>query len=204
MPRPTKPPQPRAVMEVDWPFFGELCRGLALKVSADYTPDLVVGIARAGVIPGAVVASILRCGFASITTTREHEGEAPALVSRPTLSPKGRRVLLVDETCDSGDTMRLAASVMREEGAAALRTAVSIRTGDYKPDYFALQTTAFIILPWDRWVVRDGKLVMRPDYEEALAEAGGTGKVGTEAGDAGAPTRGRTGTTKPVAGKGRG
>ncbi len=189
MPRTSKAPQPRVVMEVDWPFFGELCRALALKVSADYAPNLVVGIARAGVIPGAVIASILRCDFASITTTRVHQGDAPALVSRPTLSPKGRRVLLVDETCDSGDTMRLAASVMREEGAAALKTAVSIRTGDYKPDYFALQTTAFIILPWDRWVVEDGELVMRPDYEQALAEAAGPGAQG----------HGGTGKARPAA-----
>ena len=167
-----KSPQARSVMEVDWPFFGELCRGLALKVSRDYQPDLVVGIARAGVIPGAVIASILRCDFASITTTRQREGEAPALVSRPSLSPKGRKVLLVDETCDSGDTMRLAASVMKEEGAAALRTAVSFRCGDFKPDYHALQTDAFIILPWDRWVIADGQLVVRPDYQAALAEAG--------------------------------
>jgi len=172
MPRAAKAPQPRAVMEVDWPFFGELCRGLALKVSRDYQPDLVVGIARAGVIPGAVIASILRCDFASITATRQHEGEAPALVSRPTLSPKGRKVLLVDETCDSGDTMRLAASVMKEERAAALRTAVSFRCGEYKPDYHALQTDAFIILPWDRWVIADGELVVRPDHEAALAAAG--------------------------------
>lgn len=175
MPRAPKNPQPRSVMEVDWPFFGELCRGLALKVSRDYEPDLVVGIARAGVIPGAVIASILRCDFASIALTRLHEGEAPALVSRPSLSPKGRRVLLVDETCDSGDTMRLAASVMREEGAKALKTAVSFNTGDYKPDYWALQTAAFIILPWDRWVVADGELIVRPDYEAALKEAAGAG-----------------------------
>ena len=172
MPRTPKPPQARSVMEVDWPFFGELCRGLALKVTRDYQPDLVVGIARAGVIPGAVIASIMRCDFASITATRVREGEAPALVSRPTLSPRGRTVLLVDETCDSGDTMRLAASVMREEGAKALKTAVSFRCGEFKPDYFALQTTAFIILPWDRWVIADGALVIRPDYEAALAEAG--------------------------------
>ena len=175
MPRTPKPPQIRNVMEVDWPFFGELCRGLALKVSRDYQPDLVVGIARAGVIPGAVVASILRCDFASVALHREHEGEAPALLSRPTLSPKGRKVLLVDETCDSGHTMRLAASVMKEEGAKALRTAVSFRTDDYKPDYWALQTTAFIILPWDRWVVKDGELVIRPDYDAALKEAAGAG-----------------------------
>ena len=180
-PNPPKPPHLRAVMEVDWPFFGELCRGLALKVSRDYEPDLVVGIARAGVIPGAVIASILRCDFASIALTRLHEGEAPALVSRPSLSPKGRKVLLVDETCDSGDTMRLAASVMREEGAKALKTAVSFSTGAYKPDYCALQTKAFIILPWDRWVVADGELVVRPDYEDALREAGGTKAGGTGA-----------------------
>lgn len=190
MPRtnPQKPPQPRAVMEVDWTFFGELCRGLALKVSRDYAPDLVVGIARAGVIPGAVIASILRCDFASVALRREHEGEAPAMVSRPTLSPEGRKVLLVDETCDSGDTMRLAASVMREGGAKALKTAVSIRTGDWAPDYYALQTSAFIILPWDRWVVSDGKLVVRPDYEEALKEAG-----------AAAPAARGGGTEKPKA-----
>ena len=178
-PNPPKPPgppapQPRAVMEVDWPFFGELCRGLALKVSRDYEPDLVVGIARAGVIPGAVIASILRCDFASIALRRDHEGEAPALVSRPTLSPKGRKVLLVDETCDTGDTMRLAASVMREEGASALKTAVSFGTGAYRPDYCAIETKSFIILPWDRWVIADGELVVRPDYEDALKEAAGT------------------------------
>ena len=165
-------------MEVDWPFFGELCRGLALKVSRDYAPDLVVGIARAGVIPGAVIASILRCDFASIALRRDHEGEAPALVSRPTLSPKGRKVLLVDETCDTGDTMRLAASVMREEGAGALKTAVSFGTGRYKPDYCAIETKAFLILPWDRWVVANGELVVRPDYEVALKEATGTAARG--------------------------
>jgi hypoxanthine phosphoribosyltransferase len=198
MPRSPKPPQPRPVMEVDWPFFGELCRGLALKVSRDYEPDLVVGIARAGVIPGAVIASILRCDFASIALTRLHEGDRPALVSRPSLSPKGRKVLLVDETCDSGDTMRLAASVMREEGARALKTAVSFNTGEYKPDYWAMQTKAFIILPWDRWVVADGELVVRPDYEAALREAGAAGSGG--GGAEGGGRAGRTGSPARKAG----
>jgi hypoxanthine phosphoribosyltransferase len=178
-------------MEVDWPFFGELCRGLALKVSRDYEPDLVVGIARAGVIPGAVIASILRCDFASIALTRVHEGDRPALVSRPSLSPKGRKVLLVDETCDSGDTMRLASSVMREEGAKALKIAVSFNTGDFRPDYWAIETKAFIILPWDRWVVADGELVVRPDYEAALREAAAAGLAGP--GVAGPQANGRAG-----------
>ncbi len=168
--RPSRPP--RTVLEVDWPFFGELCRGLALKVWKEYQPDLVVGIARAGVIPGAVVASILRTEFASITLKRTQEGEAPALISRPTQSAKGRKVLLVDSTCESGDTIRLALSVMKEEGARTVKTAVAIRTGDYRVDYEAMANPAFVILPWDHDVIEDGRIVVRPDYAEALRAAG--------------------------------
>src|SRR5881296_3025594 len=39
---------PHGVLEVDWPFFGEMCRALALKIFRDYDPDVVIGIARAG------------------------------------------------------------------------------------------------------------------------------------------------------------
>lgn len=163
---------PRSVLEVEWAFFGELCRSLALKVWKNYQPDLVVGIARAGVIPGAVTASILRRDFASLTLRRSAEGEAPALISRPTLSPRGRSVLLMDATCASGDTMRLALSVMREEGAKTVKSAVAFKTGEFPPDFFAMQTTNFVILPWDRDVIEEGEIVMRPDYEAALRQAG--------------------------------
>jgi uncharacterized protein len=164
--------RPKSVLEVDWPFFGELCRALALKVWQGYQPNLVVGVARAGVIPGAVIASILRTDFASITLQRSQEGEAPSLISRPTLSPKGRKVLLVDSTCESGDTIRLALSVLKEAGAVAVKTAVAIRTGAYAPDFVALQNPSFVILPWDRDVIEEGEIVMRPDYEQALRAAG--------------------------------
>lgn len=163
---------PRTVLEVDWTFFGELCRGLALKVWQAYKPDLVIGIARAGVVPGAVVASILRVDFASMSLRRSEAGELPALVHRPTLSPKGRAVLLVDSTCESGQTMRLALSVLKEEGAGTVKTAVAIKTGDYPVDFAALENPSFIILPWDRDVIEQGELVMRPDYADALRAAG--------------------------------
>jgi hypoxanthine phosphoribosyltransferase len=170
---PKKPPAPKTVLEVEWPFFGELCRSLALKVWHEYQPDLVVGIARAGVIPGAVTASIMRCDFASITLRRSSEREAPALISRPTQSPKNRKVLLMDATCASGDTMRLALSVMREEGAKVIKTAVAFKTGEFRPDYSAMASASTtIILPWDRDVIEDGEIVVRPDYEEALRQAG--------------------------------
>lgn len=181
-PYPPVPPQrrtgsaghkaPHGVLQVDWPFFGELCRALALKVFRDYDPQLVIGIARAGVIPGAVVASILQRNFASIAITREASGARPTVIAGPSRIVTGQRVLIVDETCDSGDTMKLALSAVRELNPAAVRTAVSFRTGDYKPDYYALESGNFIILPWDREVIIDGEIVMRPDYAEKLQELG--------------------------------
>lgn len=160
-------------MEVDWPFFGELCRGLALKVFREFDPQLVIGIAKAGVIPGAVVASILQRDFASIAITRSETGAAPTVIAGPPRLVTGKRVLVVDETCDSGDTMKLAVNAVRELKPAAIKTAVSFRTGEYRPDFWALATESFIILPWDREVIVDGEIVMRPDYAEKLRELGG-------------------------------
>ncbi|MGH7701019.1 MAG: phosphoribosyltransferase [Gemmatimonadales bacterium] len=163
---------PHGVMQVDWAFFGELCRALALKIFREYDPELVIGIAKAGVIPGAVVASILQRDFASMTITRSRDGAAPAVLAGPPRLVTGKRVLLVDETCESGETMRLALAAVRDLRPAAVKTAVSFRTGAYAPDFHALETESFIILPWDREVIVDGEIVMRPDYAEKLRDLG--------------------------------
>jgi hypoxanthine phosphoribosyltransferase len=162
--RRTTTPAPRGVFEVDWPLFGELCRALALRVARDYQPEVVLGVAKAGVIPGVVVASILQCDFASMVVTRKESDADPILVSGPPSSIHGRRILVVDETCDTGSTFKLALSEVRALRPREVRTAVSFKTGDYTPDFFAFATEKQIILPWDREIIQGGELVMRPDY----------------------------------------
>ena len=156
--------QPRGVLEVDWPFFGEICRALALKVAREYSPEVVLGIAKAGVIPGVVVASILQIEFASMAVTRKDGDGEPILVTGPPPSIRGRRVLLVDETCDTGSTLRLALNEVRTLRPKEVRTAASFKTGAYLPDFHAFATDHLIILPWDREIIEGGELVMRPDY----------------------------------------
>jgi len=159
-------------MEVDWTFFGELCRGLALRVATHFDPEIIVGIAKAGVIPGAVVASILQRDFTSMAVTRSRADVRPTLVTAPPpTSIRDRRVLVVDETCDSGDTLKLALATVRGLRPADVRTAVSFRTGAYEPDFFALKSESLIVLPWDREIVAGGELVVRPDYAAWLGAA---------------------------------
>lgn len=162
----------RDVFEVDWPLFGELSRALALKVARSYDPEVVVGVATAGVIPGATIAAILDRDFYSILISRRESGgrvrQTPAVLGAAPPQVRDRRVLLVDETCDSGDTLRLAIAALVNAGAADVRTAVGFRTGQFEPDFAGMETESTIILPWDREILVDGELVMRPEYAEAL------------------------------------
>ena len=159
----------KGVFQVEWPLFGELSRALALKVARAYDPEIVVGIATAGVIPGAVIAAILDRDFRSILISRRHENaqvrQTPAVLGAAPQEVGGRRVLIVDETCESGDTLRLAVAAVVNAGAREVRTAVSFRTGPYEPDYHGLETESVIVLPWDREILVDGELVPNPKYE---------------------------------------
>jgi hypoxanthine phosphoribosyltransferase len=165
----------KGVFEVEWPMFGELSRALALKVVRAYDPEIIVGIATAGVVPGAVISAILDREFHSIVVSRRYqsdvEREDPEIFGAAPAAVKGKRVLVVDETCDSGATMRLAVSAIVDAGAREVRTAVAFMTGSYQPDFHALATESTIVLPWDREVLFEGELVPNPLYRETIGEA---------------------------------
>ncbi len=155
--------------ELSWELFGELCRALAVKVGREYEPEIIVGIAAAGVIPGAVIASMLRRDFFTLKITRRQDErivrERPEILSAAPPQAAGKRVLLVDEICDTGETLRLALASVRGIGPSELRTATSlIRKGGYRPDYWALEAEGVVIFPWDREVLEAGRLVVHPEY----------------------------------------
>ncbi len=161
-------------LELSWEMFGELCRALAMKVAQSYDPEIIIGIARAGVIPGAVVASIMRRDFFSLKITRREGGrvvrQRPSILSAAPRQARDKRVLIVDEITTSGDTMRLALAAVREVGPAEIRTATSFaRTRGYQPNYYALATDSTLIYPWDRKIFDSGALVVNPRYRDADA-----------------------------------
>jgi hypothetical protein len=113
---------PKELFEVSWQLFGELSRALALKVARGFDPEVIVGIAVAGVLPGATIAAILDRPFESMTVSRRYRPDAsvretPEIFGQAPATVRGKRVLLVDETCDSGDTMRLAKAAIVNAGA---------------------------------------------------------------------------------------
>jgi uncharacterized protein len=159
--------------ELSWELFGELSRALALRVGREFRPDLIIGIATAGVIPGAVIASMLRVEFFSMKISRRSGDvvrDTPELFTAAPTQAAGRRVLLVDEISTSGETFRLALAAAQEVGPAELRTAATfVRPGGFRPDYYALETNALIVFPWDRQVLAGDDLETPEIYEGRLA-----------------------------------
>jgi len=124
----------------------------------------VVGIARAGAIPGAVIASILRVDFCSMTISRrdgvEQVRENPTLRFVAPVSARGQRVLIVDETSSSGETLRMATAFICPQG--------------YKPDFFfALETDQANIFPWDRKIFQDNQTGGKPSLPSCTGRVNG-------------------------------
>jgi hypoxanthine phosphoribosyltransferase len=171
-PRRTSVEHSNGVFEVGWAMFGELTRGLVLTVARQYDPDLVVGIATAGLVPAAVIAVLLGRDFHAIAVSHrldaETTHESPMVLTAAPDSARGRRVLIVDDTCDTGQTFELAMAALLDAGAAEVRSAVVFQTGGYSPHFHALATDSTIVLPWDREVLVDGELLPNPLYADAL------------------------------------
>lgn len=174
-PFPGSATDPEGVFELSWELFGELARVLALKVARDWEPEIVIGVATAGVLPAATVASILRADFFAMKISRRRAGslvrEQPEVFSPAPPQVFRRRVLIIDEITTSGDTLRLALAAVREVGPAEVRTATSfVKPGGYRPDYYSLETGAMIVYPWDRQIVHDGELIINPQYVGAIED----------------------------------
>jgi hypoxanthine phosphoribosyltransferase len=162
------------VAEITWARFGELCKELALAVAA-YDPEIVVGIAKGGVLPAAVLASLLRREFYPVRLSRRHDDrivrDRPALLTPLPAAVAGKRVIVVDEITVSGETLRLAAQEALRLGAVAVKTATLFVHGDSRrPDYFVLETDDLILNPWDYLVLEGGRFAVNPEYQKGLNE----------------------------------
>lgn len=151
-------PLPQRCELVGWQAFHALARKLARRIAAsDYRPDLIVAIGRGGYVPGRILSDWL--GLMDLTSFKiEHyhhaRKERAARVRYPLPADvTGRRVLLVDDVADSGETFAVALRHLEERGPPAeVRSAVlHYKTvSPYRPDYFAkrVRSWRWIVYPW--------------------------------------------------------
>jgi hypoxanthine phosphoribosyltransferase len=146
---------------LNWEEFGQGARDFADEIGEQYQPDLVVGIARGGVIVGAVIASALQVDFFPIKVSRqmmmEVVSEEPVLVIKPYSYAAGKRVLLVDDISRTGATLNIARRALEKFEPVEIKTACyADRKGDgYEPDFCKLSVETDVVFPWDYGMMDD-------------------------------------------------
>jgi hypoxanthine phosphoribosyltransferase len=161
------------VKPISWDDFASLSRSLAEKVEP-FRPQLVLGIARAGLFPATAVAICLRCELFPIRLTRRLKDEVvsanPVWKVPVPDEVEGKIVLVVDEIADTGQTLAMAAERARMKGASAVITAclISHPWANPAPQVSALVSDAFIIFPWDHYILDKGKWIIHPEVAAGL------------------------------------
>ncbi len=139
--------------QVSWEELLQSCLRLAAQLLGADRPEVVVALARAGYVPGAILASLLRCELLtlSVPPTR-HSGRLtaePATIASLRLRLGGRRVLVLDETTRTGQSLAWAVLAITSAGAATVRTAVLFRSpGSPPPDHCAAVADGHFLQPW--------------------------------------------------------
>ncbi|WP_108250447.1 phosphoribosyltransferase [Planctomonas deserti] len=146
---------PREVLS--WDGFGDASRELATRIAeSGYRPDLVIAIARGGLLLAGSLAYALgtkSCGSLNVefyTGVDERLPEPvllPPMLDAPALD--GRRVLLVDDVSDSGRTLAMVVDLL--SGMSAEVRSVTLYTKPrtiLTPDYAWRETDRWIDFPW--------------------------------------------------------
>jgi hypoxanthine phosphoribosyltransferase len=150
------------VKVVTWADIVRLSDELAEKIKVSYSPDVIIAVARGGLVPARLLADalgvvdVLSLKVEHWVVTASHTPEARIKYPyKVDLSDK--KVLIVDDITDTGDSLILTSKFVTENfSPKVLRTATLqhiASSSKYQPDFFAQIITewAWFMYPWNYW-----------------------------------------------------
>ncbi|AAT43174.1 phosphoribosyltransferase [Picrophilus oshimae] len=129
-------------------------------LASDFRPDVIIGIARGGLVPARLISDYLFIKeMLSIRTehwgiTANIDGEA-VLKDKLSSTLENKKVLIVDDITDTGQSMKLSRDYVKSLGPVDVKTAtmLHIENPSYKPDFFGEDIRrdkwSWFIFPWN-------------------------------------------------------
>lgn len=142
---------------ISWAESYALAKKLARKIKCShYRPDMVIAIGRGGYIPARIVCDFLSIEeLTSIRVAHWHsieKKERAKLVFPLRVNIKNKKVLIVDDLTDTGETLVEALRHVKKKMPKEVKTAVLQHKiiSSFVPDYFAHEIVkwVWIIYPW--------------------------------------------------------
>lgn len=146
---------------VTWDDIVRWVKDVAQKVrESGYKPEVIVALARGGWIPGRLMCDhllvkdlySLKTEHWGITATRD--GRAKVVHDVP-VSLKNKKVLIMDDITDTGQSLNLAFEYVKRHNPAEVKTAamLHITHSKFVPDYYSEEVPAddwtWFIFPWN-------------------------------------------------------
>lgn len=146
---------------MSWNEAHELTRKLYEKIKAKkYRPDVIIAVARGGFIIARELADYLRVkemetvnvDHWGISATKSGKAE---IRKRVGLDITGKKVLVVDDISDTGESLEVTLNYLKQLGPAKIKTAsLHMREGSiFKPDFYVskVKHKRWILYPWEIW-----------------------------------------------------
>lgn len=127
-----------------------------------FEPDVIISIARSGLIPGALLSYslgnkqlyVIKVDFSKVQKTGKQQElrHKPKITQELSKDIEGFNVLVIDEMAVSGSTLKLVSEYMDMKHPADVRYAVLYRQpwSQFDPDYYGVETKQWPIFPWKR------------------------------------------------------
>jgi uncharacterized protein len=140
-----------------WNQIYEMMLAQAQKIqTSKFHPDIIIGVARGGLIPSRILADLLEIHDVAVITVEYYVGfgktlQEPVLKQCLTAPLTGKRVLLVDDVSDCGKSLQLAKKHLQTQRAVEIKVATlySKPRTITMPDYFEKETSRWIVFPWE-------------------------------------------------------
>ncbi|MBS3815026.1 MAG: phosphoribosyltransferase [Hadesarchaea archaeon] len=137
-----------------WHDAEKAVEALAVTIKNDFDPDVVIGVARGGLIPAVRLSHLLNDLLMRVIHVKYYED-----VDTPTEEPEiwsdvgelEGKVLLVDDVADTGSTLEVVLNHLEDKVEDELRVATLVwkPKSSVKPDYYVYKTSDWIVFPWE-------------------------------------------------------
>jgi len=124
--------------------------------NSKFNPDIIVGISRGGWVPARIISDLFEKAVLANVSVEFYQqlGKTrgkPTITQPISISVKEKKLLLVDDVADTGQSLELVKKYLKDEGALEIKVA-SVYYKPWSiviPDYYRKETNLWIIFPWE-------------------------------------------------------
>jgi hypothetical protein len=144
-------------LRLSWRDIEEQCKELARRIKErKLSFDLIIALARGGWVPGRLLSDYLGNDELYTVRVKYYAGvgrrrEKPLILHPTQFDIAGKKVLLVDDIADTGESLLAAIEHLRQRGAGSIYVATLVKKPHSKvtPDLYVRETSAWVVFPWE-------------------------------------------------------